>query len=238
MEGGLVDHAGQEVRVHLLVVELLHVVEAAVPAQLRHRTLGELPGVGFREDVGVEGAGHERHVDDAVLDGVADLEGRHRLRAADEVDAQAAFAVRLDLVHEGLETLHVGAGLDERRDRAQGRLLGRGARREHGRRRGDNQGSETRPHGGVLPRSSGGSCPARIGAAAADVAGEFSVTAACCQTGEPPRPPRVIPEAAQRLSGIHSAGGRAVGPGSSLRFGRDDPVHFDPARRGSYYAPP
>src|SRR5215218_5938692 len=57
--------------------------------------------------------------------------------------------------------------------------------------------------------------------------------AACCQTGEPPRPPRVIPEAAQRLSGIHSAGGQAVGPGPSLRFGRDDPVHFDPARRGS-----
>ena len=146
VEGVVVDHAGQEMRVHLLVVELLHVVEAAVPAQLRHRALGELPGVGFREDVGVEGAGHERHVDDAVLERVADLEGRHRLRSADVVDAQAAFAVRLDLIHEGLETLHVGAGLDERRDRAQGRLLGRRARRQGKRGREESERGETCPH--------------------------------------------------------------------------------------------
>src|SRR5215213_11900044 len=32
VEGGVVDHAGQEMRAHPLVVELLHVVEAAVPA--------------------------------------------------------------------------------------------------------------------------------------------------------------------------------------------------------------
>ena len=73
MERVVVDQTREEDRVHLLGVERSHLVEAAVLAKLRHRPLGELPGVGFRHHVGVEGARRVGDVDDAAERGAPDI---------------------------------------------------------------------------------------------------------------------------------------------------------------------
>src|SRR6188474_2622376 len=90
--------------VHLLVVELGHVVEAAVLAQLRHRPLGELPGIRLGEYVGVERARDVGYVDDAGLERIADLERRHGLGAADIIDADLTLALGVHDLDEALET--------------------------------------------------------------------------------------------------------------------------------------
>ena len=124
VERRVADLAGQEDGIHLLVVELGHVVEAAVLAQLGHRPLRELPGVRLREHVGVEGAGDVGDVDHAGFERIADLEGRHRLGAADVVDADLALALGVDDVDEALEAARVQRLLGERGDALERHLLG------------------------------------------------------------------------------------------------------------------
>src|SRR5215207_726841 len=123
VEGVVVDRPRQEMRLHLLGIALLHIVEAAVLAQLRHRALGELPGVSLRHDIGVGGAGHVRDIDDAVLQRIADLEWRHRLRPADVLDADDAPALAVHAVDELLEAARIEGVLGEGRDAAKDDLL-------------------------------------------------------------------------------------------------------------------
>ena len=126
VEGIVVDVPRQQDRIHLLVVDVGHVGVAAVLAQLRHRPLGELPGIRFRHHVGVEGAGHVGDVDHAVLERIADLERRHRLRPADVVDLDHALAVGVDLLDEPLEAARVERLLGKRRDALERHLLSAG----------------------------------------------------------------------------------------------------------------
>ena len=129
MEGIVLDVASQKDRVHLLVVDLGHVVVAAVLAQLRHWPLGELPGIRLGHHIGVEGPRHVGDVDDTSLERIADLERRHRLGSADVVDLNHALAVGIDLVDEPLETAGVECLLRECRNALQRHLLGTGCAR-------------------------------------------------------------------------------------------------------------
>jgi hypothetical protein len=130
MEGGVVDHPAEVLHVGLLVPDLVDQVVAAVLAQLLVRQLRELERVGLGHDVGVEGAGGHRHVDHAGAHCVADFEGRHRLRPADEVDLQRAFALGVELLGHRHQVLDIGRVLGERAHHAQRRFLGLGESRE------------------------------------------------------------------------------------------------------------
>jgi hypothetical protein len=123
MERIVVDQPREEDCIHLLRIELGHVVVAAILAQLRHWLLGELPGVAFRHNVGGEGAGGVRDVDDAALQRFADLERRHRLRPADIIDLDLAFAFGVDALDEFLEAARISCFLGKGRNGAKRNFL-------------------------------------------------------------------------------------------------------------------
>ena len=139
-----IDVPREEDRIHLLGIEVRHVVVAAVLAQLRHRPFGQLPGVGLGHHIGVESAGRICDIDNAGFERVADLERRHGLRSADIVDLKHALAVAIHALDEELETARIGGLFGEGGNRAQGDFLGRcrRCRRNH-----DRAGDEGRAHG-------------------------------------------------------------------------------------------
>ena len=75
------------------------------------------------DDQCVERAGRICDVDDAALQGIADLEWRQRLGAAHIVDAQNAFAVLIDPADETLERPRIGGVLGECGDSLERHLL-------------------------------------------------------------------------------------------------------------------
>ena len=108
-----IDVPREKDRIHLVGIQLRHVVVAAVLAQLRHRPFGELPGVGLRHHVGVESPGRIGDIDDAGFERVTYLERRHGFRSADVVDLQDALAVPIHLLDEELESTRIGGLLGE-----------------------------------------------------------------------------------------------------------------------------
>src|SRR5262249_31193349 len=112
----VIDEPREKNGIHLLCVELGHVVVAAVLAELRHGTLRELPGVRFWHDVSGERAGRVGNVDDAGLQSVADFKRRHRLWPTDVIDLDEAFSVRIDALDELFKTTRIGRLLGKRGD--------------------------------------------------------------------------------------------------------------------------
>jgi len=113
MERISVDVPSEENRIHLLGIQLRHIVVAAVFAQLRHRPFGQLPSVGLGHHVGVESARRIREIDNAGFERVADLEWRHGLRSTDIVDLENALAVPIHPLDEEFEAARIGGLLGE-----------------------------------------------------------------------------------------------------------------------------
>jgi hypothetical protein len=126
---------GEVAHVRLLGPDLVDQVIAAVLALLGGARLRELEDVGLGHDVGVERAGGEADIDHAALHRLADLEGRDRLRAADEVQLQRALAFLVDLLDPLDGALHVELVLRERAHHTQGDFLGLGGDRRQRERR-------------------------------------------------------------------------------------------------------
>ena len=120
---------GEVAHVALLRPDLVDQLVAAVLALLRGAGLRELEDVRLGHHVGVEGAGAEADVDHAGLHRLADLEGRDRLRPADEVDLQHALAVLVDVRDPVDGALHVELVLREGAHQPQGDFLGMGQQR-------------------------------------------------------------------------------------------------------------
>src|SRR3954471_8031321 len=91
------DHLGEVAHVGLLRPDLVDELVAAVPALLGGAGLGQLEDVGFRHDVGIEGARAETDIDHAGLHRLAHFEGRDRLGPADEIDLRDALAVLVEV---------------------------------------------------------------------------------------------------------------------------------------------
>ena len=107
VEGRELDHPREVVHVRLFLPDFVDQVVGAVAALLGRAHLGELQGVGLGHQVGVVRARGQGHVDDAGLHRVADLEGRDRLRPADEIHLQDALAFLVGLVDPFDGALHV-----------------------------------------------------------------------------------------------------------------------------------
>src|SRR5205807_1668820 len=88
VEGRELDYPREVVHVGLFLPDLVDQVIGAIAALLSRAHLGELQGVGLGHQVGVVRARGQRHVDDAGLHRVADLERRDRPGPADEIHLQ------------------------------------------------------------------------------------------------------------------------------------------------------
>ena len=137
MERIVIDKPRQKDRIHLLGIELRHVVEAAVAAQLRHRPFGQLPSIRLGHHVGIESAGCISDIDDAGLQRIADFKRRHRLRPADIVDLDDALAFGIDEIDKPLETARVGRLFRKGGHRLERDLLRARPVCQHGHRRGN-----------------------------------------------------------------------------------------------------
>ena len=115
---------GQIVRIDLLLVQLIDERPGAI---LRCSLIGletSFSAVRLGHEVGVERAGDIGDVHHLGAHRIADLERRHRPRAADVIDLHLALAVRVHLLDEALEVLGKLGALGEGGDRAQRHLLG------------------------------------------------------------------------------------------------------------------
>ena len=112
--------------VHLLLVDAVDQLVAAVGALILDRVLGEVDRVTGGHQVGVEGRGVVGDVDNAGLNRVPKLEWRHGFRPAHDLDLNDALAVLVDPVCKGLElATECGAEVEGRR-RAQRDFFGDG----------------------------------------------------------------------------------------------------------------
>ena len=120
----VIDQPCEKNGVHFFGIELGHIVVAAIFTKLRHRAFGELPGVGFRHDVGGESTGRVCDVDYASLECVADFERRHCLWPTDIIDLNEPFAICIHPFDEFFKATRVSRFLGKRRDGAKGDFLG------------------------------------------------------------------------------------------------------------------